>query len=59
MPPFNTTKYFSKYANDIFNSKIMAEEYIKNYEKVLDGKNLNETPPKLLQIQTEKFLPFE
>ena len=47
-----------QYANDIFNSKIMAEEYIKNYEKVLDGKSLNETPPKLLQIQTKKFLPF-
>lgn len=34
-----------EYACDLFNSKIMAEEYLKKYERVLNGQNLNRTRP--------------
>jgi glycosyltransferase involved in cell wall biosynthesis len=48
-----------EYARDRFNSEIMALDYLKKYEKVLNGETLNNTCPKLLQIQTTKLLPFE
>ena len=47
-----------EYARDIFNSKLMAEAYLKKYEKVLNGGQLNSVPPKLITIQTEKFLEW-
>ena len=47
-----------EYARDIFNSKLMAEAYLKTYEKVLNGEQLNSMPPKLIKIQTEKFLEW-
>jgi len=34
-----------EYARDRFNSRIMAEEYLKRYERVLNGETLNPTPP--------------
>jgi hypothetical protein len=37
----------------------MALEYLKKYEAVANGHPLNEHPPQLLEIQSEKFLPWE
>ena len=34
----------------------MAEAYLKKYEMVLNGEQLNRVPPKLIKIQTDKFL---
>lgn len=34
-----------QYASDLFNSKTMALNYIKKYEKVLNGESLNKTLP--------------
>ncbi len=48
-----------QYANDFFNSRIMTEKYLEKYEQVLNGKSLNGKPPRLIQVQKEKFLPFE
>ena len=47
-----------EYARDIFNSKLMAEAYLKKYEMVLNGEQLNRVPPKLIKIQTDKFLEW-
>jgi len=47
-----------EYANDLFNSKIMAYEYIKKYEQALNGKKLNETNPLLQKLPSSKFLEF-
>ena len=47
-----------EYACDNFNSKVMALKYLEKYEKILNGKTLNSVPPKLQQIQPDKFLPF-
>lgn len=47
-----------EYARDLFNSKLMAEAYVKKYEMVLNGEQLNSVPPKLITIQTEKFLEW-
>jgi glycosyltransferase involved in cell wall biosynthesis len=48
-----------QYATDVFNSKIMADAYLSKYETVLNGRTLNARPPRLLQMQTEKFLNWE
>lgn len=48
-----------EYARDNFNSRKMALDYIKKYEKVLNGEKLNKTKPKLIKKQTERFLPWE
>ncbi|PIE20593.1 MAG: glycosyl transferase [Neptuniibacter caesariensis] len=47
-----------EYANDLFNSKIMALEYLKKYERVLNGHVLNEEEPFLQEVQSTKYLPF-
>lgn len=47
-----------EYANDLFNSKVMALEYLKKYEQVLNGHALNEQKPFLQEIQSVKYLPF-
>ncbi|MEQ8425297.1 MAG: glycosyltransferase, partial [Cyclobacteriaceae bacterium] len=47
-----------EYAVEEFNSKKMAESYLTKYEKVLNGEKLNDTSPKLIEKQTEKFLPL-
>lgn len=41
-------KFISEYAGDEFNSKKMAQEYLKKYETILSGKTLNETRPAYL-----------
>jgi glycosyltransferase involved in cell wall biosynthesis len=41
-----------------FNSKKMALSYQTYYQKVLDGAQINEKPPQLLEIQKDKFLPW-
>ena len=41
---FDSTKIIS-YARDTFNSRIMAENYLVIYEKVLNGETLNSSPP--------------
>jgi glycosyltransferase involved in cell wall biosynthesis len=51
-------KHCHQYARDTFNSKNMAINYLKKYEIVLNGKNLNQTPPKLIQKHTG-FLPWK
>ena len=47
-----------EYARDSFNSKVMAQKYLNQYEKVLNGQVLNERPPQLLEKQEDKFLAF-
>jgi glycosyltransferase involved in cell wall biosynthesis len=51
-------KICHQYAYENFNSKIMAINYLKKYEIVLNGHTLNQTPPMLQEIQKEKFLKF-
>lgn len=46
------------YAISNFGSELMAERYLKLYEKVLNGENLNHVAPQLQTQQKEKFLPF-
>lgn len=48
-----------EYALDQFNSKRTALEYMKMYEIVLSGRKLNNTNPKLKEVQKEKFLDWE
>ena len=47
-----------EYAADIFNSRKMAEAYLKKYEEVLEGKKLNLQKPVLKEVQTLKFLEW-
>ncbi|MEQ8363356.1 MAG: glycosyltransferase [Cyclobacteriaceae bacterium] len=47
-----------EYARDVHNSSVMADAYLVKYEKVLNGEKLNLTPPKLVALQEEKFLPW-
>jgi glycosyltransferase involved in cell wall biosynthesis len=59
----NQSDRFSKqtcheYARDLFSAKVMAERYLEKYETVLNGRFLNDKPPRLQQVQTEKLLPF-
>lgn len=48
-----------EYVIDKFNSKRMAIDYLKKYEKVISGFSLNTHPPKLIQIQEEKWLNWD
>jgi hypothetical protein len=48
-----------KYVMDNFTADKMAFQYLSLYEKVLNGENLNTLPPKLIEVQKEKFLPFD
>ena len=47
--PYNTRRCH-EYACDMFNSRLMAEAYIKRYEKVLNGETLNPEPPRTLNV---------
>jgi len=47
------------YALELFNSKKMTESYLEKYVKVLNGGNLNNRPPKLIEKQTKKLLDWE
>lgn len=58
----NSEEYSSKhcyeYVNDNFNSKLMALEYIKCYEKAINREPLNIFSPKLVNVQETKFLDW-
>ena len=58
----NSAKYSAlschEYARDNFNSGKMAESYVKLYERILAGESLNDRPPVLKEIQTERFLEW-
>jgi glycosyltransferase involved in cell wall biosynthesis len=47
-----------EYVCDNFTSVHMARNYLRLYEKVLNGENLNPKPPKLAQADPPKFLPW-
>ena len=47
-----------EYANEEFNSRKMTIEYLKRYEKVISSEHLNKEPPKLKEIQKQKFLEW-
>jgi len=47
-----------EYVCDNFTSRQMAQKYLSLYEKVLNGEALNPKPPKLLQSDVPKFLPW-
>lgn len=51
-------QYCHQYAKENFNSKIMALKYLKKYNQVIGGSNLNTEAPILKVIQQEKFLPY-
>lgn len=46
------------YGLENFNSRKMAEAYLKKYALILAGKLLNEEPPQLKDKPREKFLPW-
>ncbi|MEO6732670.1 MAG: glycosyltransferase [Ferruginibacter sp.] len=48
-----------QYVMDNFTADKMTLQYLALYEKVINGEYLNQTPPKLKQVQQEKFLPFD
>ncbi|GAE85598.1 glycosyltransferase [Bacteroides reticulotermitis] len=47
----------NEYARDLFNSQIMAQEYLKKYEAVLNGESLNPEIPQAIDIA--RNLPWE
>jgi glycosyltransferase involved in cell wall biosynthesis len=47
-----------QYAQDCFNSFVMAQNYLKKYEIVTSGYTLNATKPKLINFPEPKFLPW-
>ncbi|MBC8032542.1 MAG: glycosyltransferase [Chitinophagaceae bacterium] len=51
-------RYCHQYVADNFNSFRMAAAYLKKYETILNGLPLNTARPRLLQVQAEKFLPW-
>lgn len=48
-----------EYVMEEFNSKKMALEYLKKYDKVISGDKLNTNPPKLLKLQEQKWLDWK
>ncbi len=53
-----SNKACHEYSRDQFNSGIMAQAYLDKYQQILDGEQLNPTCPRLIEVQTEKFLPW-
>lgn len=51
-------KFCHEYVMENFTSVQMTNAYLSKYETVLNGQQLNEVAPRLMAIQTEKFLPF-
>jgi glycosyltransferase involved in cell wall biosynthesis len=47
-----------EYARDCFNSKVMALEYLKRYERVMNGEHLNSQHPRLVGPREQRFLKF-
>ena len=54
-----SAKVCNEYAVENYNSKKMALQYLEKYSTVLNSGKLNTIHPSLIQVQTEKFLPFE
>lgn len=52
-------KIAHEYALENFNSAVMAREYLKKYEQILNGNDLNNITPKLKEINPNKFLPWK
>jgi glycosyltransferase involved in cell wall biosynthesis len=48
-----------EYANEQFSAMKMTKDYLKIYERVMNGEVLNDNQPTLLRKQVEKYLPFE
>ena len=48
-----------EYAMDKFSARRMALDYLKLYEKVLNGIPLNDKPPRLQQVQQKKLLEMQ
>lgn len=59
----NSSSYDKKtcheYVNEKFSAMIMTKNYLKIYERVMNGEVLNDNNPTLLKKQEEKYLPFE
>ncbi len=47
-----------EYVCDQFSAGKMARDYLKLYEKVLNGETLNPRPPRLIDTDAPKLLPF-
>ena len=47
-----------EYVCDNFNSMQMAQKYLSLYEKVLNGETLNSKPPRLVQSDVPRYLPW-
>lgn len=48
----------NEYAIENFSAKVMADAYIKLYEKVWNGEQLNEATPTLKEMSKTKYLPY-
>ncbi len=48
-----------EYAVEEFNARRMAQNYVKKYEIVISGNQLNAIAPKLVKIQEEKWLDWK
>lgn len=48
-----------EYAVDCFSAQRMATDYLKLYEKILNGQPLHTVPPALTEAPENKFLPLE
>ena len=47
------------YAVEEFNAMKMALSYVKKYEEVISGRPLNDASPKLIEVQTKKWLDWK
>lgn len=47
-----------EYVCDTFSARKMTQDYLNLYEKVLNGESLNLRPPRLLDKEPPKLLPF-
>ncbi|WP_194850789.1 glycosyltransferase [Nonlabens antarcticus] len=52
-------KHCHEYARDLFNSEVMTKNYLKLYEKVLNGELLNSTNPYLIDRNNRGILAYE
>ena len=46
-------KICHEYAADIFNSQIMAKNYLLLYERILNGEKINKNVPRFVEIENE------
>jgi glycosyltransferase involved in cell wall biosynthesis len=47
-----------EYACDNFSARKMTQDYLLLYDKVLNGESLNSSPPRLVDKESSKLLPF-